>query len=225
MSRAEKTQILERERCCALSHPLLGETSNMLYFPICNSSEVYLPTYLESEDIDNLDEDIDKSELIAQLIVFQGLCSVLYSLYQEGLTKVLMLLMVNCWLLLQQLKRFKTLYGPLYPSFPRTLYCATSSGPCLICFSNFNIETLKQTSFECYHILLPSDKGLMLLREIKRLKNLYEPLYSRWKQETAILSCRYLSLFWGHFVISGCWIILGTTYYCDSISETHYIRC
>ncbi|KAK1358089.1 hypothetical protein POM88_051345 [Heracleum sosnowskyi] len=32
----------------------------------------------------------------------------------------------------------------------------------LVCSSNCNIETLKQTSFQCYLILLPSDKGLML---------------------------------------------------------------
>lgn len=36
----------------------------------------------------------------------------------------------------------------------------------LVCSSNCNIETLKQTSFQCYYILLPSDKGLMLLRVI-----------------------------------------------------------
>ncbi|KAL1814526.1 hypothetical protein ACET3Z_017100 [Daucus carota] len=36
----------------------------------------------------------------------------------------------------------------------------------LVCSSNCNIETLKQTSFQCYYILLPSDKGLMLLRRL-----------------------------------------------------------
>lgn len=36
----------------------------------------------------------------------------------------------------------------------------------LVCSSNCNIETAMETSFQCYYILLPSDKGLMLLRVI-----------------------------------------------------------
>ncbi|KAL0397186.1 UNVERIFIED_CONTAM: hypothetical protein Scaly_0167000 [Sesamum calycinum] len=34
----------------------------------------------------------------------------------------------------------------------------------LVCSSNCNIETAVEISFRCYYILLPSDKGLMLLR-------------------------------------------------------------
>lgn len=34
----------------------------------------------------------------------------------------------------------------------------------LVCSSNSNVETARETSFQCYYILLPSDKGLMLLR-------------------------------------------------------------
>ena len=34
----------------------------------------------------------------------------------------------------------------------------------LVCSSNCNIETMKEASFYCYYILLPSDKGLMLIR-------------------------------------------------------------
>ncbi|XP_020548014.1 uncharacterized protein LOC105165470 isoform X2 [Sesamum indicum] len=34
----------------------------------------------------------------------------------------------------------------------------------LVCSSNCNIETAMEISFRCYYILLPSDKGLMLLR-------------------------------------------------------------
>nr|GMC71648.1 uncharacterized protein LOC109183057 [Ipomoea batatas] len=36
----------------------------------------------------------------------------------------------------------------------------------LVCSSNFNIETARQTSFLCYYILLPSEKGVMLLRRL-----------------------------------------------------------
>ncbi|PIN16431.1 hypothetical protein CDL12_10919 [Handroanthus impetiginosus] len=36
----------------------------------------------------------------------------------------------------------------------------------LICSSTCNIETAMETSFRCYYILLPSDKGLMLLRRL-----------------------------------------------------------
>ncbi|KAL2478977.1 hypothetical protein Fot_47991 [Forsythia ovata] len=36
----------------------------------------------------------------------------------------------------------------------------------LVCSSNCNIETAIETSFKCYYILLPSDKGLMLLRRL-----------------------------------------------------------
>ncbi|KAL0429690.1 UNVERIFIED_CONTAM: hypothetical protein Sradi_0595000 [Sesamum radiatum] len=36
----------------------------------------------------------------------------------------------------------------------------------LICSSNCNIETAMEISFRCYYILLPSDKGLMLLRRL-----------------------------------------------------------
>ncbi|KAL3818456.1 hypothetical protein ACJIZ3_004361 [Penstemon smallii] len=36
----------------------------------------------------------------------------------------------------------------------------------LVCSSYCNIETATKTSFQCYYILLPSDKGLMLLRRL-----------------------------------------------------------
>ncbi|XP_011082795.1 uncharacterized protein LOC105165470 isoform X1 [Sesamum indicum] len=36
----------------------------------------------------------------------------------------------------------------------------------LVCSSNCNIETAMEISFRCYYILLPSDKGLMLLRRL-----------------------------------------------------------
>ncbi|KAH0687417.1 hypothetical protein KY285_018924 [Solanum tuberosum] len=36
----------------------------------------------------------------------------------------------------------------------------------LVCSSNCNIETAKQTSFLCYYILLPSEKGVMILRRL-----------------------------------------------------------
>ncbi|KAK2987709.1 hypothetical protein RJ640_030296 [Escallonia rubra] len=36
----------------------------------------------------------------------------------------------------------------------------------LVCSSTSNIETLGETSFRCYYILLPSDTGLMLLRRL-----------------------------------------------------------
>ncbi|KAK3017844.1 hypothetical protein RJ639_004536 [Escallonia herrerae] len=36
----------------------------------------------------------------------------------------------------------------------------------LVCSSTSNIETLGETSFHCYYILLPSDTGLMLLRRL-----------------------------------------------------------
>nr|XP_025885955.1 uncharacterized protein LOC101248375 isoform X2 [Solanum lycopersicum] len=43
----------------------------------------------------------------------------------------------------------------------------------LVCSSNCNIETAKQTSFLCYYILLPSEKGVMILRI--ELRN-YDPV-------------------------------------------------
>ncbi|KAI3463511.1 hypothetical protein Pfo_020174 [Paulownia fortunei] len=36
----------------------------------------------------------------------------------------------------------------------------------LVCSSTCNIESAMETSFQCYYILLPSDKGLMLLRRL-----------------------------------------------------------
>ncbi|KZV57930.1 hypothetical protein F511_12536 [Dorcoceras hygrometricum] len=36
----------------------------------------------------------------------------------------------------------------------------------LVCSSNCNLETLMETSFKCYYILLPSEKGLMVLRRL-----------------------------------------------------------
>ncbi|XP_073015377.1 uncharacterized protein [Primulina eburnea] len=36
----------------------------------------------------------------------------------------------------------------------------------LVCSSNCNLETLMETSFKCYYILLPSEKGLMILRRL-----------------------------------------------------------
>ncbi|PHT29301.1 hypothetical protein CQW23_31103 [Capsicum baccatum] len=36
----------------------------------------------------------------------------------------------------------------------------------LVCSSNCNVETAKQTSFLCYYILLPSEKGVMILRRL-----------------------------------------------------------
>ncbi|KAA8540588.1 hypothetical protein F0562_024493 [Nyssa sinensis] len=36
----------------------------------------------------------------------------------------------------------------------------------LVCCSNCNMETTRETSFYCYYILLPSKKGLMLLRRL-----------------------------------------------------------
>ncbi|XP_027771070.1 uncharacterized protein LOC107012917 isoform X2 [Solanum pennellii] len=36
----------------------------------------------------------------------------------------------------------------------------------LVCSSNCNIETAKQSSFLCYYILLPSEKGVMILRRL-----------------------------------------------------------
>ena len=36
----------------------------------------------------------------------------------------------------------------------------------LVCSSNCNVETMRETSFLCYYLLLPSDKGMMLLRVI-----------------------------------------------------------
>ncbi|KAM7471600.1 hypothetical protein LguiA_009783 [Lonicera macranthoides] len=36
----------------------------------------------------------------------------------------------------------------------------------LVCSSNSNVESARETSFQCYYILLPSDKGLMLLRRL-----------------------------------------------------------
>ncbi|XP_033516028.1 uncharacterized protein [Nicotiana tomentosiformis] len=43
----------------------------------------------------------------------------------------------------------------------------------LVCSSNSNVETAKQTSFLCYYILLPSEKGVMILRI--ELRN-YDPV-------------------------------------------------
>ncbi|KAL3655118.1 hypothetical protein CASFOL_000904 [Castilleja foliolosa] len=40
----------------------------------------------------------------------------------------------------------------------------------LVCSSTCNIETGKEVSFQCYYILLPSDKGLMLLRRLSALE-------------------------------------------------------
>ncbi|KAK6153811.1 hypothetical protein DH2020_013450 [Rehmannia glutinosa] len=40
----------------------------------------------------------------------------------------------------------------------------------LVCSSTCNIETGMETSFQCYYILLPSDKGLMLLRRLSALE-------------------------------------------------------
>ncbi|XP_068663332.1 uncharacterized protein [Aristolochia californica] len=34
----------------------------------------------------------------------------------------------------------------------------------LLCSSNCNTETMKETTFQCFYILLPSEKGSMLLR-------------------------------------------------------------
>ncbi|KAL8123140.1 uncharacterized protein LOC141717446 isoform X2 [Apium graveolens] len=78
---------------------------------------IFGPSYVVTPSSCPESEDIDKSELNAQ--IFQGLCSVLHSLDQG-----------------------------------------------LVCSSNCNIETMKQTSFQCYYILLPSDKGQMLLRRL-----------------------------------------------------------
>ncbi|KAH7865702.1 hypothetical protein Vadar_010077 [Vaccinium darrowii] len=36
----------------------------------------------------------------------------------------------------------------------------------LVCFSKCNIETLRKALFHCYYLLLPSEKGLMLLRRL-----------------------------------------------------------
>ncbi|XP_071901703.1 uncharacterized protein [Coffea arabica] len=36
----------------------------------------------------------------------------------------------------------------------------------LVCSSNCNVETMRETSFLCYYLLLPSDKGMMLLRRL-----------------------------------------------------------
>ncbi|KAI7986064.1 hypothetical protein LOK49_LG14G01380 [Camellia lanceoleosa] len=36
----------------------------------------------------------------------------------------------------------------------------------LVCFSKCNIETMKESLFHCYYILLPSEKGPMLLRRL-----------------------------------------------------------
>ncbi|XP_059642736.1 uncharacterized protein LOC132284633 isoform X2 [Cornus florida] len=36
----------------------------------------------------------------------------------------------------------------------------------LVCYSNCQIETMMEASFYCYYILLPSDKGLMILRRL-----------------------------------------------------------
>ncbi|MCD7458475.1 hypothetical protein HAX54_038350 [Datura stramonium] len=36
----------------------------------------------------------------------------------------------------------------------------------LVCSSNCNVETAKETSFLCYYILLPSEKGVMILRRL-----------------------------------------------------------
>ncbi|KAL3529024.1 hypothetical protein ACH5RR_008346 [Cinchona calisaya] len=36
----------------------------------------------------------------------------------------------------------------------------------LVCSSNCNVETMRETSFLCFYILLPSDKGMMLLRRL-----------------------------------------------------------
>ncbi|KAH7866716.1 hypothetical protein Vadar_023986 [Vaccinium darrowii] len=36
----------------------------------------------------------------------------------------------------------------------------------LVCFSKCNIETLREALFHCYYLLLPSERGLMLLRRL-----------------------------------------------------------
>ncbi|KAF7135593.1 hypothetical protein RHSIM_Rhsim08G0200200 [Rhododendron simsii] len=36
----------------------------------------------------------------------------------------------------------------------------------LVCFSKCNIETMREALFHCYYLLLPSEKGLMLLRRL-----------------------------------------------------------
>lgn len=34
----------------------------------------------------------------------------------------------------------------------------------LVCSSNCNVETMREASFRCFYVLLPSEKGMMLLR-------------------------------------------------------------
>ncbi|XP_075112670.1 uncharacterized protein LOC107815455 isoform X3 [Nicotiana tabacum] len=46
----------------------------------------------------------------------------------------------------------------------------------LVCSSKCNVETAKQTSFLCYYILLPSEKGVMILRYFQRLAGSEEAL-------------------------------------------------
>ncbi|XP_058226553.1 uncharacterized protein LOC131335281 isoform X2 [Rhododendron vialii] len=40
----------------------------------------------------------------------------------------------------------------------------------LVCFSKCNIETMREALFHCYYLLLPSEKGLMLLRRLAGLE-------------------------------------------------------
>ncbi|KAI3723319.1 hypothetical protein L2E82_34806 [Cichorium intybus] len=40
----------------------------------------------------------------------------------------------------------------------------------LICSSRCNTATMRETSFKCYYILLPSDNGMMLLRKLAGLE-------------------------------------------------------
>ena len=51
----------------------------------------------------------------------------------------------------------------------------------LVCSSKCNIETMREVLFLCYYILLPSEKGLMLLR----VSNLFNFLFS-----VALTSCK-----------------------------------
>ncbi|KAK6930399.1 hypothetical protein RJ641_004493 [Dillenia turbinata] len=42
----------------------------------------------------------------------------------------------------------------------------------MICYSNCNISTLRETDLRCYYVLQPSDKGLMLLRRLAGLEEI-----------------------------------------------------
>ncbi|KAK1358064.1 hypothetical protein POM88_051320 [Heracleum sosnowskyi] len=184
------------QELCSVLHSLARQVSLPVNFKVIERTNlgspsqgvIFSPSYVvtpsscaESEDIDNSDEDIDKSELSAQF--FQGLCKFLSVLlyivtfrqrtdasHASGRTEA-----VVPTLNVRQLVT-SSAAKVIQDFFPRTLYCATFSGPCLVCSSNFEIEMLKQTSFECYFILLPSDKGLMLLRRLAGSKEVVPTL-------------------------------------------------